>query len=129
MSSVNSGGIASASMRDNDQSLVFKQQEYIPPGSAVFSEGQRGGAPIKCKGKKHSKCSQKTCIWTSRNYCRKRGKMTCRGKMADECSKVKINIPGLKPPVVGRCKYIRGNVRSSCRRIRRYKKTAKKNQK
>jgi hypothetical protein len=123
---VNSGGVASASMRDTDHSLALKLQEYIPPGSAVFSAGQQGGAPIKCKGKKHSKCSKKTCIWTSRNYCRKRGKMTCRGKMQEECSKVKINIPGLVPPVVGRCKYIRGNVRSSCRRIRHYKKTAKK---
>lgn len=123
---VNSGGIASASMRDTDHSLAFTKQEYIAPGASQFSAGQRGGAPIKCKGKKQSKCSQKTCIWTSRNYCRKRGKMTCRGKKEEECSNVKINIPGLVPPVVGRCKYIRGNVRSSCRRIRHFKKTAKK---
>jgi hypothetical protein len=124
---VNSGGIASASMRDTDQNLAFKQQEYIAPGSGTFSAGQQqGGAPIKCKGKKHSKCSKKTCLWTSRGYCRKRGKMTCRGKVAKECTDVKINLPTLSPPVVGRCKYIRGNVRSSCRRIRHYKKTAKK---
>jgi hypothetical protein len=128
---VNSGGIASASMRDTDQS-IFLKQEYIAPGNHLFSDGQasgmfsRGGASIKCKGKKHSKCSKKTCIWTSRNYCRKRGKMTCRGKAADECANVKINLPSLNPPVVGRCKYIRGNVRSSCRRIHRYKKTVKK---
>ena len=126
MSIVNSGGIASASMRDTEQNLVFNQREYIAPGAGTFSNGQEGGAPIKCKGKKQSKCSQKTCIWTSRNYCRKRGKMTCRGKTKKECSNVKIHIPTLSPSVVGRCKYIRGNVRSSCRRIRHYKKTAKK---
>jgi hypothetical protein len=112
-------------MRDTEQSL-FKLQEYIAPVSSTFSAGQKGGAPIKCKGKKQSKCSQKTCIWTSRDYCRKRGKMTCRGKMARDCTDVKINIPGLEPSVVGRCKYIRGNVRNSCRRIRHFKKTAKK---
>ena len=119
---VNSGGIASASMRDTDQSLVFKQQEYIPP----LGGAQKGGSSIKCKGKKYSKCSRKTCIWTSRKYCRKRGKMTCRGKTEKECNNVKINIPGLVPSVVGRCQYIHGDERNSCRRIRSYRKTAKK---
>jgi hypothetical protein len=122
---VNSGGIATASMRDTDQSF-YKLQEYIAPESKTFSAGQKGGAPIKCKGKKRTDCSKRTCLWTSRGYCRKRGKMTCRGKVAEECTNVKINIPGLVPPVVGRCKYIRGNVRNSCRRIRHFKKTAKK---
>lgn len=125
VAAVNSAGITSASMRDTDTNLAFKQQEYLPPGSGSFSAGQKGGA-IKCKGRKKPKCSQKTCIWTSKNYCRKKGKMTCRGKTADQCTNVKINIPTLRPPVVGRCKYIRGNVRSSCRRIRHYSKTAKK---
>lgn len=126
MSIVNSGGVASHSMRDTDQNLVFSQREYIPPSGGSFSAGQQGGAPIKCKGKKRSKCSKTTCLWTARNYCRKRGKMTCRGRSADECEKVKIHIPGLVPSVRRRCQYTRGNVRNSCRRIRRFKKTAKK---
>jgi hypothetical protein len=120
------GGIPSASLRDTDTNLTLNQQPYIAPSSGTFSGAQSGGAGIKCKGKKHSKCSQRTCIWTSKNYCRKKGKMNCRGKTARQCSGVKINIPGLRPPVVGRCKYIRGNVRSSCRRIRHYTRKARK---
>ena len=120
------GGIPSASLRDTVTNLTLNQQPYIAPSAGIFSGAQTGGAGIKCKGKKHSKCSQRTCIWTSKNYCRKKGKMNCRGKTARQCSGVKINIPGLRPPVVGRCKYIRGNVRSSCRRIRHYTRKARK---
>jgi len=120
------GGIASASLRDTDTNLTLNHQPYIAPGGNTFSGAQRGGAGIKCKGKKHAKCSQRTCIWTSKNYCRKKGKMNCRGKTARQCSRVKINIPGLRPPVVGRCKYIVGNARNSCRRIRSYTRKARK---
>ena len=121
---VNSGGIASASMRDTDTNLSLNR-EYIAPGGNTFSGAQKGGAPIKCKGKKRPKCSTKTCIWTSKGYCRKKGKMTCRGKNSEDCGRVKIHIPTISPPVVGRCKYSRGNVRSSCRRIRHYTRRPK----
>jgi hypothetical protein len=121
-----SNSVASSSLRDSASNLAFAYPNHI---SSSVTPSQTGGAPIRCKGKSQKKCSSKTCLWTSRGYCRKRGKMTCRGKTADACDKVKINIPGLVPPVVKRCQYIRGNVRSSCRRIRHYKKTAKKSRK
>ena len=81
-----------------------------------------GGALIQCRGKNINKCakSKKNCLWTSRGYCRKRGMMNCRGKTPEQCANVRINIPGLVPPVRGRCKYTRGPVRNSCRRIRHY---------
>jgi len=122
------GGIPSASMRDSVTNLTFERQEYIPPNNHLFSQGQghilqqAAGAPIKCKGKSHSKCSITKCIWTSKGYCRKRGKMTCRGKNRTECQNNKINIPTLNPSVVNRCKY----TRKGCRRIHRYTSKSKR---
>lgn len=67
-----------------------------------------------------SKCNDTKCVWTKKGYCKKRGKMTCRGKDSKECSEVKIHIPTLVPSVRGRCKYTRGKQRNFCRRITRY---------
>ena len=77
------GGIPSASMRDSVTNLTFEQQEYIPPNNHLFSQGQghilqqAGGAPIKCKGKSHSKCSITKC---TRKGCRRIHRYTSKSK-------------------------------------------------